>query len=195
MSGENESLINSRNHEIKTYEMKIAECEGVLIPLGPCPLITCIRHHEPTKDVEMVEPGQYVVSTNFSPTKITKNLIPSKTNALISEFDRNDRELSEKSFKTVSRKNATKQHSVETKTEIETSNKFQHLMDAEDQINLSDHQKTFIPAINLKLTDDYTLTRQEISRNHPETTNKYDRRYIEISPNSLEDRKNNRVSQ
>ncbi|GBN71498.1 hypothetical protein AVEN_33694-1 [Araneus ventricosus] len=139
----------------------------------------------------MVKAGQYVASTNLSPTenpKITKNPSLSKTNAMLSEFDKNDQELSEKSFKTVSRKNAEKPLTEETKTVIENSNKFQHLMDVEDQDNLNDLQKIFINAINFKLTDDYNLTLQEISRNHPETTNKYDCGYIKISINSIEDR-------
>ncbi|GBM13286.1 hypothetical protein AVEN_226274-1 [Araneus ventricosus] len=134
----------------------------------------------------MVEPGQYLVPSYSSSTKNPK--INNVTTPTLSDFDKRDRELSEKSFKTVSRKNAAKPRTVETKTAIETSNKFQHLMDAEDQNNLNDPQKIFIPAINLKLTDDYNLTLQEISRNHPETINKYNREYIKISPNSLEDR-------
>ncbi|GBO14113.1 hypothetical protein AVEN_204490-1 [Araneus ventricosus] len=110
---------------------------------------------------------------------------------MFAEFVRRGRELSENSFKVVSRKNAAKPRSIENKSEIETSNKFQHLMDVEEQETLTEPPKTFIPAINLKLTNDYNLTLQEISRNHPETTNKYDRGYIKITPNSLEDREKN----
>ncbi|GBN12828.1 hypothetical protein AVEN_215692-1 [Araneus ventricosus] len=170
--------------------MNIAECEEALSSLRPCPLVKCTRHHEITKDDEMVEPGQYVLSTNFSPhknPKTTKSRHLSKTNTMLDEFDKNDRETSENSIKTVSRKNAAKPRAEEKKTVIETLNKFQ-LMDVEEQENLTEHPKIIIPAINLKLSDDYNLTPQEISRNHPETTNKYDRGYIKISPNSLGDR-------
>ncbi|GBO28537.1 hypothetical protein AVEN_98802-1 [Araneus ventricosus] len=107
-----------------------------------------------------------------------------ETNAMLTNFDKQDRDLSENSFKVVSHK----PRPIENKSEIETSNKFQHLMDVEEQENLTELPKIFIPAINLKLTIDYNLTLQEISRNHPETTNKYDLGYIKITPNSLEDR-------
>ncbi|GBM75837.1 hypothetical protein AVEN_251654-1 [Araneus ventricosus] len=51
-----------------------------------------------------------------------------------------------------------------------------------------DSPKENIPAVNLKITEDYNLTLQEISRNFPETINLYDRRYITIPSNSIEER-------
>ncbi|GBM20493.1 hypothetical protein AVEN_61039-1 [Araneus ventricosus] len=191
MNGGNEALIESRNHELVGYETKIAECEEALIATGPCPVSTCTKHHETAKDVEMAEHGQYKFTTGFSPQKKSKHSIPSnlsETNALLAEFARQDELLSDYSFKVVSRKNAAKPHTIENKSEIEISNKFQHLMDVEDQEKLTEQPKIFVPTINLKLTSDYNLTLQEISRNHPETTNKYDRGYIKITPNSLNDR-------
>ncbi|GBO08416.1 hypothetical protein AVEN_13700-1 [Araneus ventricosus] len=134
----------------------------------------------------MVETGQYKVPSYSSPTKNHK--IDNKTNSVLAEFDKSDREISENPFKTVSRKNAAKSQTVENKIVIETSNQYQHHMDVEDQDNSNDSPKIFIPAINLKLTEDCNLTIQGISKNHPETTNKYDRGYIRISPHSLEDR-------
>ncbi|GBN88120.1 hypothetical protein AVEN_250274-1 [Araneus ventricosus] len=107
---------------------------------------------------------------------------------MLAEFAENDRKLLEISYKTVSRKNAAKPLTEEIKTAIETSNKFQLLMDVEEEDIPTEPPKTFIPAINLKLTNDYNLTLQEISRNDPETTNKYDRGYIKITPSSLEDK-------
>ncbi|GBO32665.1 hypothetical protein AVEN_43460-1 [Araneus ventricosus] len=130
----------------------------------------------------MVETGQYKFPSYSSLIKNHK--IDNKNNSMFAEFDKSDREFSEKPIKTVSRKNAAKPRTVENKVVIETSNQYQHLMDVEDQDNSND--KIFIPAINLKVTEDYNLTIQEISRNHPETNNKYDRGYIRISPHSLE---------
>ncbi|GBM82442.1 RNA-directed DNA polymerase from mobile element jockey [Araneus ventricosus] len=46
--------------------------------------------------------------------------------------------------------------------------------------------REIVPAMNLKITDDYNLTLQEISRNFPETDNHYVRGYIRIYPNSSE---------
>ncbi|GBN80462.1 hypothetical protein AVEN_265951-1 [Araneus ventricosus] len=130
----------------------------------------------------MVETGQYKFPSYSSLIKNHK--IDNKTNSMFAEFDKSDREISEKPIKTFSRKNAAKPQTVENKVVIETSNQYQHLMDVEDQDNSNDSPKIFIPAINL--TKDYNLTIQEISRNHPETNNKYDRGYIRISPHSLE---------
>ncbi|GBN88101.1 hypothetical protein AVEN_4752-1 [Araneus ventricosus] len=190
INGGNDALIASRNHELTGYETKIAECEKALITIGPCPLVNCVKHHEINKVVEIAEHGQYKLSTNFTPQKTPKPTISpnlAKTNAMLAEFAENDRKLLEISYKTVSRKNAAKPLTEEIKTAIETSNKFQLLMDVEEEDIPTEPPKTFIPAINLKLTNDYNLTLQEISRNDPETTNKYDRGYIKITPSSLED--------
>ncbi|GBL92038.1 hypothetical protein AVEN_60791-1 [Araneus ventricosus] len=176
-NGSNESLITSRNHELKGYETHIAECEEALRTIGPCPLVNCTKHHEITKDVEIAEQGQYSISTGVSPHKNPNpNKSPSfaKTSAMLAKYNNIDRKLSENSFKIVSRKNAAKPRSEENKSEIETSNKFQHLLDVEEQDTLTETPKILILAINLKLSNDYNLTLQEIFRNHPETTNKYD---------------------
>ncbi|GBN83792.1 Nucleic-acid-binding protein from transposon X-element [Araneus ventricosus] len=169
INGGNEALIESRNHELKAYESRVTENEEALITIGPCPIPTCTKHHEVTKDVEMAEHGQY----NFGIT------VPSL---------KTESKITENSFKVVNRKNAAKPRPTENTPEIVTANKFQHLMEIEEQENTTDPQEISIPAINLKLTSDYNFTLQEISRNHPETTNKYDRGYIKITPNSYEDR-------
>ncbi|GBM60805.1 hypothetical protein AVEN_68404-1 [Araneus ventricosus] len=181
INGGNETLIESRNNELKAYESRVTENEEALITIGPCPIPTCTKHHEVTKDVEMAEHGQYNIQTTIPPVYsiLTLNhLNPLKT----------DSKATENPFKVVTRKNAAKPRPTENTPEITTSNKFQHLMETEEQENLTEPPKISIPAINLKLTSDYNLTLQEISRNHPETTNKYDRGYIKITPNSYEDR-------
>ncbi|GBM40144.1 hypothetical protein AVEN_170748-1, partial [Araneus ventricosus] len=69
------------------------------------------------------------------------------------------------------------------------TNRFQNLMDTSENDNTNDkHTQNSIPDINLKLTDDYNLTIQEITRNFPETICKYYSGYIRITPHSLEDR-------
>ncbi|GBN10254.1 hypothetical protein AVEN_153168-1 [Araneus ventricosus] len=62
-------------------------------------------------------------------------------------------------------------------------------MDTSENDNTNDKQtQKSIPDINLKLTDDYNLTIQEITRNFSETSCKYYRGYIRITPHSLEER-------
>ncbi|GBM94847.1 hypothetical protein AVEN_54191-1, partial [Araneus ventricosus] len=184
INGGNEALIESRNNELKAYESRVTENEEALITIGPCPIPTCTKHHEVAKDVEMAEHGQYIIQTTTPPVYTTFNqnyLKPLKT----------DIKATENPFKVVTRKKAAKPRPTENIPEITTSNKFQHLMETEEQENSTEPPKISIPAINLKLTSDYNLTLQEISRNHPETSNKYDRGYIKITPNSYEDREKN----
>ncbi|GBO01340.1 hypothetical protein AVEN_70009-1 [Araneus ventricosus] len=121
----------------------------------------------------MVESSQYAnpiptktPTLSLSPTKLTPN---------------ND-------FKLVSPKKAAKPQYEEAKTVIKTSNRFLHLMDVTEKDSLNDSPKISIPAINIKLTEDYNLTVQKISRNFPETIIKYDRGYIRISLFSLDER-------
>ncbi|GBN35997.1 hypothetical protein AVEN_86955-1 [Araneus ventricosus] len=155
----NEALIASRNNKLLTFEKKIEECEGVLISIGPCPIMNeyYSRHHESTKDVEMAETGQYVGSVPYTSSD----------------------------FKIVSPKNSTKIRPVESKSPIETSNKYQNSMGLEEQDKENSPSKISIPTINLKINDDYNLTLQEINRNFPITEDKYDRVYIRILPYSL----------
>ncbi|GBO10602.1 hypothetical protein AVEN_112678-1 [Araneus ventricosus] len=61
-------------------------------------------------------------------------------------------------------------------------------MDIDDQDKDNSPPKISIPAINLNINIDYSLTLQEINRNFPNTENKYDRGYIRIQPHSLDDR-------
>ncbi|GBN45106.1 hypothetical protein AVEN_138586-1, partial [Araneus ventricosus] len=122
--------------------------------------MSCFKDHESTKDAEMDETGQYAGS------------IPTTS------FD----------FKIVSPKNSAKIQLVETKSPIEISNKYQNLIGLEEQDKENAPPKISIPAINLKINDDYNLTLQEISRNFPNTESKYDRGYIGILPHFLEDR-------
>ncbi|GBN54595.1 hypothetical protein AVEN_21552-1 [Araneus ventricosus] len=79
INGGSAALIASRNNELLSYEKKIEESEAVLISLGPCPVITCPKHHEARKDDEMdTETGQYAVDNSefkvVSPKKAAKNL-------------------------------------------------------------------------------------------------------------------------
>ncbi|GBL95811.1 hypothetical protein AVEN_732-1 [Araneus ventricosus] len=60
INGGNEALVSSRNNELLSYEAKIAESEAALISIGPCPVMSCTKHHEAVKDVEMDETGQLV---------------------------------------------------------------------------------------------------------------------------------------
>ncbi|GBN20090.1 hypothetical protein AVEN_112102-1, partial [Araneus ventricosus] len=120
----------------------------------------------------MADAGQYSnyplpTSPTISPTKLTHS---------------ND-------YKQVSPKKAARHPIVAPKTSIETTNRFQNLMDTTDNDNSNTPQiKISIPDINLKLSADYNLTIQEISRNFPETICKYNRGFIRISPHSHDDR-------
>ncbi|GBM56266.1 hypothetical protein AVEN_151944-1 [Araneus ventricosus] len=146
------------------YEEKLAEiakAKASLKRIGPCPDPNCTKHHAQTKDIEMVVAGQY---SNYplptSPTKLTPI---------------ND-------FKQVFPKKDARPQIVKPKTSIETSNRFQNLMDTTDNDNSNAPQiKISIPDINLKLSADYNLTVQEISRNFHETICKYNRGYIRIT--------------
>ncbi|GBN54580.1 hypothetical protein AVEN_79119-1 [Araneus ventricosus] len=86
-------------------------------------------------------------------------------------------------FKLVPTHKAAKARPAETNHIIETSNKFVHLTENENE-----PPKISVPTINLKLTDDYNLTLQEIYRQFPKTSNKFDRGFIRITPFSLEER-------
>ncbi|GBM12193.1 hypothetical protein AVEN_21002-1 [Araneus ventricosus] len=79
-------------------------------------------------------------------------------------------------FKIASPTKSAKIKPVKTKFPIKTANLYQNLMDLEDQVNETSLPKVTIPAINLKINDDYNLTPKEIKRNFPSTENKYDRR-------------------
>ncbi|GBN05705.1 hypothetical protein AVEN_139091-1 [Araneus ventricosus] len=123
INGGNQALIESRNNELKTYESRVTENEEALITIGPCPIPTCTKHHEVTKDVEMAELGQYNIQTT---TTFNQNYLkPLKT----------DSKPTENPFKVVTRKNAAKPRPTENTPEITTSNKFQHLIETEEQEN------------------------------------------------------------
>ncbi|GBN84926.1 hypothetical protein AVEN_61192-1 [Araneus ventricosus] len=66
INGGNEALVASRNNELQSYEKKIDESEDALISIGPCPVLSCTKHHETSKDVQMDEMDQYVDS-DFKP--------------------------------------------------------------------------------------------------------------------------------
>ncbi|GBM19633.1 hypothetical protein AVEN_107303-1 [Araneus ventricosus] len=155
INGGNDALISSRTNELLSYEAKIAESEAALITIGPCPVISCTKHHEAIKDVEM---------------HVTSQLVDS----------------SPPDFQTVSPKHSEKIRSLKPKSPIITTNRFQNLAELEDKEN----PKIAIPAINLKLDDDYNLTLQEINRKFPNTENSYDRENIRILPQTLDDREN-----
>ncbi|GBM83731.1 hypothetical protein AVEN_261317-1 [Araneus ventricosus] len=91
-------------------------------------------------------------------------------------------------FKIVSPKNSAKIWPEESKSPIETSNKSSnnHLnfMKSEEQDKEISPPKVSIPAIKIKINDDYNLTLQEINRNFPSIENKYDCGYIMILPYS-----------
>ncbi|GBN63639.1 hypothetical protein AVEN_85873-1 [Araneus ventricosus] len=95
-------------------------------------------------------------------------------------------------FKRVPPRKAAKQRKLELNSPIKTENKFKILLSSEEQEMQCpaqiDSPKENIPAVNLKITEDYNLTSQEISRNFPETINLYDRGFIRISRNSIEGR-------
>ncbi|GBO13820.1 hypothetical protein AVEN_210902-1 [Araneus ventricosus] len=147
----------------------IESAEDQMRRLGPCPIYSCTKHHEPTKDSEMTEAGQYPLpkSPTLSPIKLTS---PNK-------------------FKQVPRKKAARIQLEKSNSPIKTTNRFENLMDTPENVNTNDTQiKISTPDINLKLTDGYNLTIQEIARIFPETICKYHRGFIRISPHSLEDR-------
>ncbi|GBO04338.1 hypothetical protein AVEN_181935-1 [Araneus ventricosus] len=45
INGGNEALVASRNNELQSYEKKIDESEAALISIGPCPVLSCTKHH------------------------------------------------------------------------------------------------------------------------------------------------------
>ncbi|GBO34199.1 Nucleic-acid-binding protein from transposon X-element [Araneus ventricosus] len=58
--GDSPALIDSKRNEMLLYQKKISDAEAALINRGPCPIETCTKHHEITKDASMeVESGQY----------------------------------------------------------------------------------------------------------------------------------------
>ncbi|GBM97584.1 hypothetical protein AVEN_121407-1 [Araneus ventricosus] len=79
INGGSAALIASRNNELLSYEKKIDESEAILISIGPCPVMSCSKHHEARKDDEMdTETGQYAADNSefkvVSPKKAAKNL-------------------------------------------------------------------------------------------------------------------------
>ncbi|GBN60317.1 Nucleic-acid-binding protein from transposon X-element [Araneus ventricosus] len=79
INGGSAALIASRNNELLSYEKKIDESESILISIGPCPVMSCSKHHEAIKDDAMdLETGQYVDQNSefkvVSPKKAAKNL-------------------------------------------------------------------------------------------------------------------------
>ncbi|GBM83724.1 hypothetical protein AVEN_261311-1 [Araneus ventricosus] len=91
-------------------------------------------------------------------------------------------------FKKVSPKISAKIRPAGSKSPIETSNKYLNLMNSEEQDKDISPTAVSIPAINLKISDDYKFTLQEINTNFPNTENKCDRCYIGILPYSIDDR-------
>ncbi|GBL86998.1 hypothetical protein AVEN_92795-1 [Araneus ventricosus] len=150
----------------------IAETEKHMLKAGPCPIPDCSRHHSTERDVEMAEAGLYA---NYP---LPKSPTPSPTN--LTALDE---------FRQVPPKKAARIQIEKPNSPIKTNNRFENLMDISENLNAEDTQaKISVPDINLKLTDDYNLTIQEIARNFPATICKYQRGYIRISPHSLEDR-------
>ncbi|GBN91106.1 hypothetical protein AVEN_66902-1 [Araneus ventricosus] len=75
--GDSPALIDSKRNEMLLYQKKIDDAEAALINRGPCPIETCTKHHETTKDASMeVESGQYANSYSdfkqVSPKKAAK---------------------------------------------------------------------------------------------------------------------------
>ncbi|GBN04744.1 hypothetical protein AVEN_253290-1 [Araneus ventricosus] len=161
-------------NEEKRYEQALAElaqAEKALMELESRPDPRSSTHYEQTTNTEMEEAGQYA---NYPlPKSPTPPCILTNSNA----------------FQKVSPKKAARPQLEKSNPPIDTSNRFQNLMDTtENNISTDPEIKISIPDINLKLSNDYNLTIQEIVRNFPETTCKYNRGYIRISPHSLEDR-------
>ncbi|GBO06913.1 hypothetical protein AVEN_116727-1 [Araneus ventricosus] len=151
----------------------IAETEKLMLKAGPCPIPDCPRHHSSERDVEMAEAGRYA---NYP--------LPKSPTPPINLS-------SDKVYKLVSPKKAARPQIEKSNSPIETSNRFQNLMDTSEMNTPNDKEiKISIPDINLKLSADYNLTIQEITRKFPETICKYNRGYIRISPHSHVDREN-----
>ncbi|GBM98354.1 hypothetical protein AVEN_46652-1 [Araneus ventricosus] len=167
----NEDLyLHGKKTQLKNHLERIAKAEDTLKQIGPCPIPTCSRHHGIANDTEMVDPGQY--------SKLPLPKSPPTSN-----------NSPKAPFKYVSPKKVARPQLGKTKSPVETSNRFQNLMDTTENDIPSDTEiKISIPDINLKISNDYNLTIQEIVRNFPETTCKYNRGYIRISPHTHEDR-------
>ncbi|GBN53761.1 hypothetical protein AVEN_128848-1 [Araneus ventricosus] len=136
LKGSEEGVTRWRSF-ITDAEKQIEKSEAALMSLGPCPIPDCVRHHETPKDVEMVE-HQQVLNFNY-------------TYGATGEF------------KNVPLRKAAKQRIIELRSPIKTANKFNVLLNNDDQeMQCSaplEPPKEIIPAINLKITEDYNLTK------------------------------------
>ncbi|GBO06610.1 hypothetical protein AVEN_32776-1 [Araneus ventricosus] len=167
---------NIEKGALQAYLEKIEEAEKQLMQIGPCPIPDCTRHHETAMDDVMLKAGQYYQYQNYplpkTPTSPSK---PTYSNA----------------FQMVSPEKAARPQLGKSQSPIDTANRFHNIMDTtENEIPNDTEIKISIPDINLKLSVDYNLTIQEITRKFPETICKYNRGYIRISPHSHVDREN-----
>ncbi|GBM62564.1 hypothetical protein AVEN_189494-1, partial [Araneus ventricosus] len=166
------TTVKQNKELIQQYLKNVTTCESFMMKFGPCPNPDCSRHHSTERDVVMDEAGQYA---NYP---LPKSPTPSPTNLTTPD-----------GFRQVPPKKAARIQIEKPNSPIKINNRFENLMDISDIPNAEDTQtKIFVPDINLKLTDDYNLTVQEIARKFPATICKYQRGYIRMSPHSLEDR-------
>ncbi|GBM10256.1 hypothetical protein AVEN_49979-1 [Araneus ventricosus] len=183
--GNNDAIIESRLHELKNYEEKILNSEAMLKETGPCPISSCERHHAVNNEVEMVDAVRSVGITSDHPAQSQfSDFSPFSSPAKIHDnFN----------FIPVPLRKAAKMRCLDPIPIISTENKFAKLSETDnfsENENLTSKEpiKTHVPSINLKLSDDYNLTLQEICRQFPKTDNKYSRGFIQITPNSVEER-------
>ncbi|GBM76905.1 hypothetical protein AVEN_153133-1 [Araneus ventricosus] len=183
--GNNDAVIESRLHEFKNYEEKILNSEAMLKETGPCPIASCERHHAVNNEVEMVDAVRSVgITSDHSAQSQFSDFSPFSSPAKIQDnFN----------FIPVPLRKAAKIRSLDPTPTISTENKFAKLSETDnlsemENLNPNEPTKTHVPSINLKLSDDYNLTLQEICRRFPKTDNKYSRGFIQITPNSLEER-------
>ncbi|GBM26761.1 hypothetical protein AVEN_101559-1, partial [Araneus ventricosus] len=104
----NSPEINS-DHCFSSHITIIEEAENELLKLGPCPDPSCTRHHETTKDSEMIEAGQYPLPKTPTPS-------PTNLNAL-------------DGFRQVPPRKAARIQIEKPNSPIKTNNRFENLMD------------------------------------------------------------------
>ncbi|GBM39875.1 hypothetical protein AVEN_254734-1 [Araneus ventricosus] len=186
LQGNNEAVIESRLHELNNYEEKIRNSEAVLKDAGPCPIMSCPRHHSVIGDAGLDYFRKYGKSGIYS----HPNSIKSQSSDLSPTTNKNS---NQDNFIPVPPRKAAKISIPDPTLAIPIKNKFAQLSDSEnlaemEDLTPKDPPKIPVPSINLKLSEDYNLTLQEICRQFPKTDNKYSRGFIQITPNSLDER-------
>ncbi|GBN79831.1 hypothetical protein AVEN_218408-2-1, partial [Araneus ventricosus] len=155
--------------------------EAVLKDAGPCP-----RHHSVSGDAVSV--GAVIGDSGLDYfRKYGKYGIYSHSNSIKSQSSdlspTTNKNSNQENFIPVPPRKAAKISSPDPTLAIPIKNKFEQLSESEnlaemEDLTPKDPPKIHVPSINLKLSEDYNLTLQEICRQFPKTDNKYSRGFI-----------------